>query len=51
MDQSLRFNVNGLNVKLPAGFDLGKNLNSVIKAETGFKVIPRLAVEYSSGAT
>ena len=41
MDQSLnavRFNVNGLDVELKGDFDLGKNLNSVIKSETGFKV-------------
>lgn len=33
----MRFNVNGLDVDLPGGFDLSKNLNSVIKTETGFK--------------
>ena len=41
MDQSVhavRFNVNGLDVELKGDFDLGKNLNSVIKSETGFKV-------------
>lgn len=38
MDQSVRFNVNGLDVILKGDFDLGKNLNSVIKSETGFKV-------------
>ena len=41
MDQSVnavRFNVNGLDVELKGDFDLGKNLNSVIKNETGFKV-------------
>ena len=38
MDQGMRFNVNGVDIELPAGFELGKNLNSVIKTETGFKV-------------
>lgn len=38
MDQVVRFNVNGVDVKLGGDFDLGKNLNSVIKSETGFKV-------------
>lgn len=41
MDQSVhavRFNVNGLDVELKGDFDLGRNLNSVIKTETGFKV-------------
>ena len=37
MDQ-IRLNVNGQDVALPGGFDLSKNLNSVIKSETGFKV-------------
>lgn len=35
---AVRFNVNGLDVELKGDFDLGKNLNSVIKSETGFKV-------------
>lgn len=38
MDHRLRFNVNGHDVKLKGDFDLGRNLNSVIKSETGFKV-------------
>lgn len=33
----MRFNVNGQDLTLPGSFDLGKNLNSVIKFETGFK--------------
>jgi len=37
MDQ-IRLNVNGQDVALPGGFDLNRNLNSVIKSETGFKV-------------
>lgn len=38
MDQGVRFKVNGVDIELPAGFELSKNLNSVIKTETGFKV-------------
>lgn len=37
-DQVVRFSVNG--VELLVADDLGKNLNSVIKSETNFKVVP-----------
>ncbi|KAL3141630.1 hypothetical protein ABBQ32_004865 [Trebouxia sp. C0010 RCD-2024] len=50
MDQSVRFNVNGLDVILKGDFDLGKNLNSVIKSETGFKGTKLACSEGGCGA-
>lgn len=46
MDQ-LRFNVNGQDLTLPGSFDLGKNLNSVIKSETGFKARMSFCIKLS----
>ncbi|DBA80138.1 TPA: hypothetical protein ACH3X2_007614 [Trebouxia sp. C0005] len=49
MDQ-VRLNVNGQDVALPGGFDLGTNLNSVIKSETGFKGTKLACSEGGCGA-
>lgn len=49
MDQ-IRFNVNGQDLTLPGSFDLSKNLNSVIKSETGFKGTKLACSEGGCGA-